>query len=279
MKLAVSLDHVWFRYQGDSSWILEDATLQLAMGATVSICGANGAGKSTIIRLLLGCLAPSRGNVSLFGQTVRPVDHLPTVGLISSLSHDDDQGALPNSINVGRLISAYHRMNDLSDDTQAARLLVSLGLDSRQIQRKPVGNLSKGQRQRLIAYFALSKRPQLILADEPLDGLDPISRDVIGEVVQSHVSNEGCALLWISHSPEECLRFANQHLVLAEGRISKRKLKRCDAKVDYSTHSQDFPSCHVELIFSDIAKELSDGRVERAVISFMAIPDQTNAEV
>src|SRR4051794_7984681 len=102
-----SFRQVRFRYASDSPWVLDGIDLEVRPGERVGIVGANGTGKSTIARLLLGLLQPRAGRVELFGTAARWQTHFPTLGYIGDPSYIEGALALPGELILGRALDVY----------------------------------------------------------------------------------------------------------------------------------------------------------------------------
>jgi ABC-type multidrug transport system ATPase subunit len=254
---AASLHEVFFRYRPDQASILRGISLKVAPGDRVSITGPNGAGKSTIIRMFLGYLLPSSGVVRLCGAVPYRLDHYPDVALLGELSSEDEYGSLPNHLPANHLISAICEMYP-----KFGNLVTELELDAADIQRTRIGHLSKGQRQRLSAYLALVKRPKLILADEPLEGLDKRSRDLLERAIANHLDDHNAALVWISHRKDECLRLARTHYELRDGLLALCSHRVVNAEIrrparDTEFRQGEFP----EVLFAELAERVAKGEL------------------
>src|SRR5438034_3834150 len=143
-------------------WGLRDCTLTIPQGAVVGLAGPNAAGKSTLLAVATGLLAPTEGSISVLGSDpLREPSVLAQVGYVA-------QGApLYRSFTVADTIEFARRTNAHWDDRVADELLTRLDARTR------VGTLSAGDRGRLALALVLGKRPRLLLLDEPFAGLDP----------------------------------------------------------------------------------------------------------
>lgn len=166
---AIELRGVCFAY--DRHLVLEDVTLDIAPLDFVSIIGPNGGGKTTLLKLLLGLLEPSRGSVRVFGKPPREArmrigympQHTQLDPLFPATALDVAlMGRLRPGITFGARPSA--------DRAAAMRALAAVGLDDRAAE--PFSNLSGGQKQRVLIARALTGDPQLLLLDEPTSNLD-----------------------------------------------------------------------------------------------------------
>ena len=181
------------------------------VGTVFGLVGVNAAGKTTLIKHVLGLLAPQSGRVSVFGldPVADPVGVLSRVGY---LSEDND---LPGWMRVRELIRYTQAFYPGWDETYAEELRQSFDLDP----ASRIKHLSRGQRARAGLLIALAYRPELLLLDEPSSGLDPIvRRDILGAIIRT-ISQEGRTVLFSSHLLDEVERVSDHIAMIHEGRI------------------------------------------------------------
>jgi ABC-2 type transport system ATP-binding protein len=186
-------------------WGLRDCTLELPRGAIVGLAGPNAAGKSTLLALATGLQTPTEGAVSVLGRDpLREPAVLAEVGFVA-------QGApLYRSFTVADSIEFARRTNTRWDAAIAAELLPSLG------SRTKVGNLSVGDRARLALALALSQRPQLLLLEEPVSGLDPLAGREFLQLLMDGVAETSATVVIASHVIADIERVCD-HIVLLTG--------------------------------------------------------------
>ena len=190
---------------------LDDVTLVLPRGKVYGLVGANGAGKTTIIRHVLGLLRAESGTVRVFGldPVAEPVAVLSRIGYLS------EENDLPAWMRVGDLIRYTHAFFPAWDDGYAEELRVAFGLDP----ATRVRDLSRGQKARAGLLAALAHRPELLVLDEPSSGLDPIvRRDILGAVLRT-AAHEGRTVLFSSHLLDEVEEVADHVIMISDGRI------------------------------------------------------------
>ncbi len=191
--------------------VLDDVTLRLPSGKVYGLVGANGAGKTTIIRHVLGLLRAERGTVRVFGMdpVAEPVAVLSRVGYLS------EENDLPAWMRVGELIRYTRAFFPAWDDSYAEELRGAFGLDP----SARIRDLSRGQKARAGLVAALAHRPELLVLDEPSSGLDPIvRRDILGAVLRT-TAHEGRTVLFSSHLLDEVEEVADHVIMISEGRI------------------------------------------------------------
>src|SRR6266550_2173862 len=148
-------------------WALRDCTLALPAGRVVGLVGPNGAGKTTLLQLAVGMLAPSAGEIAVFGRDPRETNSvLPRIGFVAQDSPLYRNFSVADTLMLGR------RLNVHFDETWAQERLGKLRIP---LERK-VGELSGGQRAQIALAVALAKRPEFLVLDEPVASLDPLAR-------------------------------------------------------------------------------------------------------
>ena len=190
---------------------LDDVTLLLPRGKVYGLVGANGAGKTTIIRHVLGLLRAERGSVRVFGMdpVAEPVAVLSRIGYLS------EENDLPAWMRVGELIRYTRAFFPAWDDVYAEELRRAFELDP----AARINDLSRGQKARTGLLAALAHRPELLVLDEPSSGLDPIvRRDILGAVLRT-TALEGRTVLFSSHLLDEVEEVADHVIMISEGRI------------------------------------------------------------
>lgn len=192
---ALEARDLTFSYGGEAP-VLEDVTLAISEGDFVSLVGPNGGGKTTLLRLLLGLLSPTRGQVRLFGlapeRARRQVGYLP--------QHPQHDAHFPASVRdvvlMGRLARGHPRgLFGRADKTAAQQALNEVGLGD--LGRRPFAALSSGQKQRVLLARALACAPRLLLLDEPTANLDSHVEGELYELLRE--LNRRLTVVLVSH--------------------------------------------------------------------------------
>ena len=171
-------------------WALRDCTLALPAGRVVGLVGPNGAGKTTFLQLAVGVLAPSAGEITVFGRDPRERKSvLPRLGFVAQDS------PLYRSFTVAETLAVGRHLNARFDEAWARERLRELKVP---LERK-VGELSGGQRAQVALAAALAKRPQLLLLDEPVASLDPLARREFLTALMDAVAEDGLSVVLSSH--------------------------------------------------------------------------------
>jgi phospholipid/cholesterol/gamma-HCH transport system ATP-binding protein len=210
---VVAFDRVSLAF--DDKVILSNVSFQLLRGRMKVILGASGAGKSTILRLILGLLRPDAGRIVVHG---RRVDELPESALMevrAGLGMVFQEGALFDSLTVRENVG--YRLYEETDlpledvDARVAEVLGFVGLD--EFAERMPAELSGGQRRRVAIARALTSRPRLLLYDEPTTGLDPITALSIDEEVIKLRDLEGVSSIIVTHQLRDAFYIATHAAV------------------------------------------------------------------
>jgi len=213
MTPALFLDDVRVRLRDRD--VLVGVDLRVAPGECRALVGLNGAGKTTVLRVLLGMLRPSAGHVSLFGDDVATAPRAiwARVGhLVESPACYPELTARENIRCAARL----HGADPRALETSTQRLAAALGLDP--WLDVPVRRCSLGTRQKVGLASALAHEPELVVLDEPTNALDPLAVVAVREMV-AEVTGRGGAVLLTSHHFDELARVADAVDVLHRGRV------------------------------------------------------------
>jgi ABC-2 type transport system ATP-binding protein len=189
-------------------WALHDCTLSIPEGGIVGLAGPNAAGKSTLLALATGLLAPTEGTIEVLGRDpLRRQEVLADVGFVA-------QGApLYRSFSVADTIEFARRTNPHWDDEIGGELLTRI--DS----RTKVGALSAGDRARVALALVLGKRPQLLLLDEPFAGLDPLAGREFLQLLMDGVAETSSTVVIASHVIADIERVCDHIVLLSGGQV------------------------------------------------------------
>lgn len=232
MTQTVVLDHVTKSY-GDFHAI-KDATFQLNAGENIALVGHNGAGKTTMIKLMLGLIRPTSGHVQVLGED-------PAAGAFAARVR---LGYLPEHVSFNLALTGmetlafYARLKNVASG-ELAGLLERVGLSH--AAKRRVGTYSKGMRQRLGLAQALLGNPSVLLLDEPTTGLDPALRQSFYDVLE-HLRQDGATILMSSHALTELeskvgrVIIANQGQIIADGSIDAlRRISKLPLRIRVQT--------------------------------------------
>jgi len=198
-------------WRAGKEFAIRDLAMTVPTGAIYGFLGPNGSGKTTTIRLMLGMLPPEDGTVEVLGHSVPRFAHraLERIGYVPEKLH------LYQGLTVDESIRFHRAFYKDFDSTEAERLRVRFGLREDQ----PVQRLSKGEAGKLMMLLALSQRAELLVLDEPTDGLDPvIRREVLGALVE-YVEARRATVFISSHLVHEQERICDWVGVMDGGRL------------------------------------------------------------
>ncbi len=199
------------RYRPGKGFELADLNLRVPVGSVYGFLGPNGSGKTTTIRLALGLLRPDAGQIAVLGEPMP--EHAPVI--LGRIGYVPEQPHLDPTLTVRELLrfqSAFYRTWDAP---HAEQLLRQFELDERRL----FGRLSKGQKAKLMILLALAQRGELLVLDEPTDGLDPVVRRDILAALLEYVSQRGATVFISSHLVHELERICDWVAVLDDGRL------------------------------------------------------------
>ena len=204
---AVELHNVYQQYGAMA--VLKNISLTLAEGEVLGLFGHNGAGKTTTVRLILGLLQASSGEVRVLGGTPGDSDVRRQVGFLP------ENVMFYPQLTGRETLQHFARLKGATKQ-QVDELLEQVGLVAASSKR--VKTYSKGMRQRLGLAQALLGRPRLLLLDEPTVGLDPIATQELYQVI-GHLRSEGTSIVICSHVLPGVEPYIDRAAVLALGRM------------------------------------------------------------
>jgi ABC-2 type transport system ATP-binding protein len=194
---------------------LDGLTLDVEPGV-IGLVGANGAGKSTFMKILLGLLEPTSGSASVFGfDAATQGDEIRQV-----VGYMPEHDCLPPDVSATEFVTHMGRMSGLPADAsreRTAEMLRHVGLFEERY--RPIGGYSTGMKQRVKLAQALVHDPRLLFLDEPTNGLDPAGRDEMLELVRRTGTEFGIAVVVSSHLLGEIERVCDFLIAIERGRL------------------------------------------------------------
>ena len=209
MTHAIAVDGL--RFRAGRAFEIRDLTLRVPQGAIYGFLGPNGSGKTTTIRLILGLLRPLAGTIRVLERDV-PRDIVP---VLARTGYVPEQPHLDATLTVDEAVRFHAAFYPTWDQPWAARLLNDFELDA----TRPIGKLSKGQRGKLMMLLALAQRPELLMLDEPTDGLDPVVRRDMLAALLDYVAQRGATVFVSSHLIHELERICDWVAVMDRGAL------------------------------------------------------------
>jgi ABC-2 type transport system ATP-binding protein len=186
-------------------------SLKIRRGEIYGLLGANGAGKTTAIKMMCGLLEPTRGSVALMGQTKR----LRTAAVRSRIGYMSQKFTLYDDLTIGENLDFYGRLYGVPDSVRKARrqwVLEASELAGQ--ERLLTGLLPGGWKQRVAFGCAVMHEPDLIFLDEPTSGVDPLARRGLWRMI-NELADSGAAILVVTHYLEEAEQCAGIGFMVA----------------------------------------------------------------
>jgi ABC-2 type transport system ATP-binding protein len=192
---------------------LDEVSLQVGEGRVFGLLGPNGAGKTTLVKLLLGILHPTSGDAQLFGKPA--ADYLVRL----RIGYLPENHRYPDFLKGGSVMDYFGRFADVSKEQRRQRipeLLKLVGMDK--WANTKIRKYSKGMMQRLGLAVAMINDPDLLLLDEPTDGVDPIGRKEIRDIIL-HLKQQGKTIFINSHLLSEVEMVCDEVAIMNKGKI------------------------------------------------------------
>jgi len=214
-NLAIDLHDVAKRYKGRVD-ALRGIAMQVRRGEIFGLLGPNGAGKSTLVKIMMSIVHPTRAAGTVLGQSI---GHKSTLGRLGYLPENHRFPRYLTGRQVVEFFGAMAKVDRPTRKRRAAELLdiVNMGPDA---DRK-VGTYSKGMAQRIGLAQAMVNDPELILLDEPTDGVDPVGRREIRDVLM-RLKSQGKTVFINSHLLSELEMISDRVAILVRGTVAKQ---------------------------------------------------------
>lgn len=210
MKAGITTTNLTKTYAGSNAAALDDLSISVAPGEVYGYLGANGAGKSTTIRLLLNFIQPSKGSASILGYDIvkDSVNIKQRAGYLSG-----DIALYPKA--TGRQLLKYlGDLQGMTDTTYRDELVKRFEATLDQ----PIGQLSRGNRQKIGVIQACMHQPDVLILDEPTSGLDPLMQEHFYSTIRE-AKERGAAVLMSSHNFAEVQRTCDRIGILRHGKL------------------------------------------------------------
>lgn len=214
---AVGLTKVFHDFWGrPRAKAVNGIDFSIRQGQVFGLLGPNGAGKSTTVKLLLGLLYPSRGSLSVFGETPRSVNVKRRIGYLPEESYLYKYLTAYETLDF---FGALFRLPAAERRRRCDQLLEMVGLA--QARNRPVGEFSKGMARRIGLAQALINDPDLVILDEPTSGLDPIGCREVKDLIQL-LAKRGKTVILCSHLLADVEDLCDEVVVLYGGRVQAK---------------------------------------------------------
>lgn len=205
----------------DDKVILREVSFTLITGHTKVFLGASGAGKSTILKLILGLLRPDSGIIWVNGEQIDQMNEEALMKVRADLGMVFQEGALFDSLTVAENVGyKLYEESDMDLDEVRRRVEEVLGFVGlgEHIAKMP-SELSGGQRRRVAIARAMAFKPRILLYDEPTTGLDPITADTIDNEIIKLRDLENVSSIVVTHQLRDAFRIATKTATREDGRI------------------------------------------------------------
>ncbi len=257
MSHAIEIERLHYRA---GSFELQDVDLHVPTGSIYGFLGPNGSGKTTTMRLVLGLLRPLAGQITVLGDRI-PED---APRILARVGYVPEQPHLDATLSVRELMTFQSAFYRTWDAPFAEDLLGRFQLDEHRL----FGRLSKGQKAKLMILLALAQRGDLLVLDEPTDGLDPVVRRDILTALLEYVSQRRATIFISSHLVHELERICDWIAVMDDGRVvtevPMEKLKQGTKRLVVTGAPP--PESIGETPFVVLSRERANGATERWVV-------------
>ena len=207
MKNIVEVNH--FKMVFGDKTVIQDLNFEVKKGEIFGLLGANGSGKTTTIRALLGLYAPTSGELLVDGKGYNPEDTEINVGYLP------EERGLYRKENVIDTMVYFGELKGVKDPYGwAMKYLKRVGLEDKAKMR--VEKLSGGQQQKIQLGITIMDNPKLLILDEPTKGFDSMNRKLLMEIIEEH-HKKGAAIIMITHYMDEVERLCDRALLLKDG--------------------------------------------------------------
>ena len=242
----------------DDKVILRDVSFTLITGRTKIILGASGAGKSTILKLILGLLKPDAGVIWVNGERVDTMSELEMMKVRADLGMVFQEGALFDSLTVAENVG-YKLYEETSMEPHLVRKRVEevlgfIGL-AEYIDRMP-SELSGGQRRRVAIARAMAAKPRILLYDEPTTGLDPITASTVDDEIIKLRDLENVSSILVTHQLRDAFYVATHEAVQRDDGL----MRIAQADADKSEEAEFLMLKDGRIAFEGHAAELRSSR-------------------
>ena len=254
------------RWNGREIRAVSDLSLRVPMGIKYGLLGPNGAGKTTFVKMLLSAVNPTSGSAQLFGRDARIPEARRPIGYLP------ENHRFPTYLTGAGMLDFYGALSGLDGRTRRRRiprLLAQVGLDT--WGDVLIKKYSKGMLQRLGLAQALIHKPQLLILDEPTDGVDPVGRRQIRDTLDG-LTSTGVTIFINSHLLAEVESFCDHVAILSKGKLAlEGKISALTAEGGYTVHAREVSDASkLALARSGAAISVNHGSLEVRVATLLA---------
>ncbi|MDD4715947.1 MAG: metal ABC transporter ATP-binding protein [Oscillospiraceae bacterium] len=200
----IRAENLYFSYTGTPPYVLDGINLEIADGEYVSVVGENGCGKSTLMRLVLKLIKPTSGTIDTAADKIGYVPQ----------KNDASSSNFP--ITVYELLNSYRKLLHRKDKSMIPRILDQVKMSG--YEKALIGTLSGGQSQKVFIARALMGNPELLILDEPSNGVDLASQAEIYALLKKLNQENGITIVSVEHNLQAAIANSTQIYHLSEGR-------------------------------------------------------------
>ncbi|GAB4256932.1 ABC transporter ATP-binding protein [Thermincola ferriacetica] len=194
----------------DKFEVLKGLDLNVRRGSIYGLVGSNGAGKTTLLKLMAGVYRPDSGSIMVDGQPVFENNHVK-----ENIIFIPDELFYFNHYSIRDTANFFRQVYPTWDENRFDELFKVFGID---VKRR-VTKLSKGMKRQVAFWLALSVKPQVLILDEPLDGLDPMVRSKVKKLLMADVAEREMSIIISSHNLRELEDICDYMGILHDGKI------------------------------------------------------------
>ncbi len=198
----------------DGTTVLDKFSFALHKGEVLGLLGANGAGKTTAMNMLLGLTTPTSGSIHVFGKDL--ARH--RIEVLRRMNFSSAYTALPGNLYVWQNLAVFARIYGVPNAKKKIDELLDL-LEIGDLRKRVTGQLSAGESTRLNLCKAMLNDPDLLLLDEPTASLDPDIADKVRKVIQRVQKERGIAILYTSHNMKDIEEVCDRVIFLHKGKV------------------------------------------------------------
>jgi len=221
----------------DGQSVLEDINLEIKEGEIISILGASGAGKSVLLKHMIGLLKPDKGEIQIDEDIVTKLSERKLLKIRRKIGYLFQEGALYDFMNVFDNIAfplREHTDIDKSSLEQKVKEILKL-IDLKGVEEKFPAELSGGMKKRVALARSIILDSKILLCDEPTSGLDPIRSRDISDLIKSVSNRLHCTTVITSHDVRNSFRIADRVVLIHDGRI-----KAVGTQAELEAHEDHF---------------------------------------
>ncbi len=212
MEPVIKLENITKRYGKHT--VVDKVNITIEKGHIYGLIGPNGAGKTTIMKILAGLALQDEGEVSFFGSKEALDENRSRMSFMIEAPFLDDTMSARQNMEYLRFVRG------IADEKRIDEMLAFVGLDT--VGKKPAGKFSLGMKQRLGLAMALLSKPEMMVLDEPVNGLDPEGIVELRQMLKQLCQEEGITIMISSHILPELAELCTDYIIINEGKIVEK---------------------------------------------------------